>query len=294
MAETLNYVLITPARNEAAFIEQTIKSVVAQTTRPVKWVIVSDGSTDGTDEIVKRYANHKWIELVRMPERMERHFAGKVHAFNGGYSRLEGLEYQVIGNLDADITFGEDHFSFLLSKLTENPNLGVVGTPFQDGLNSPYNYNFVGIEHVSGCCQVFRRQCFEEIGGYIPVRDGGVDHIAVMTARMKGWQTRTFTERVCIHHREMGTAQHGMMSARFRAGLKDYVFGSHPLWECLRVLYQATRRPLLTGGLALGIGYFWALVCRRKRAITPQMVAFRQREQMGRLKNLLIGRLSTR
>src|SRR6202790_3769544 len=97
------YVLITPARDESKFIELTVKSVVAQTVLPLKWVIVSDGSTDGTDGIVSRYAaNHHWIELVRMPERRERHFAGKVHAFNAGYDRLQGLDYDVIGSLDAD------------------------------------------------------------------------------------------------------------------------------------------------------------------------------------------------
>jgi glycosyltransferase involved in cell wall biosynthesis len=294
MCSLPKYVLITPARNEAAFIEQTIESVVAQTVRPAKWVIVSDGSTDWTDEIVKRYASHEWIELVRMPERRERHFTGKVHAFNAGYARLEGLEYQAIGSLDADISFGEDYFSFLLGKLAEDPALGVVGTPFEDGFNRTYNYRFMGIEHVSGACQLFRRKCFEEIGGYVPVKDGGVDHIAVMTARMKGWKTRTFIDRVCVHHREMGTAQHGVMAARFRAGLKDYAYGSHPVWELLRVAYQTTRRPFLAGGLALGAGYLWALARRAERPIPPQMVAFRRREQMERLRNLFTGRLFVR
>src|SRR5664279_6182436 len=109
MLKLPTYVLITPARNEAQFIELTIKSVVSQTVRPLKWVIVSDGSTDGTDDIVHKYAaEYPWIELVRMPERRERHFAGKVHAFNAGYGSVRDLEYEVIGNLDGDISFDED------------------------------------------------------------------------------------------------------------------------------------------------------------------------------------------
>src|SRR5262245_10781480 len=112
MKKKLSYVLITPARNEAKSIEGTIQSVVKQTHLPLKWVIVSDGSTDGTDDIVKRYAaSHPWIELVRRPERQERHFAGKVHAFNAGYERVQKLQYDVIGNLDADLTFDEEYFS---------------------------------------------------------------------------------------------------------------------------------------------------------------------------------------
>jgi len=123
------YVLITPARNEAEFIELTIKSVVGQTDRPVKWVIVSDGSTDGTDEIVSEYAaEHRWIELVRMPERTERNFSGKVHAFNAGYARMKDVKYDVIGSLDGDISLDdEDYFAFLLSKLAEDLGLGLVG-----------------------------------------------------------------------------------------------------------------------------------------------------------------------
>src|SRR6266436_7360745 len=183
MANTLNYVLITPARNEAAFIEQTIESVVAQMARPAKWVIVSDGSTDGTDEIVKRYASHEWIELVRMPERRERHFAGKVHAFNAGYARVRDLQCEMVGSLDGDISFDEDYFSFLLQMLAEDRELGLVGTPFKGSSSPTYDYRFVSIEHVSGACQLFRRECFEEIGGYVPVKGGGVDHIAVIAAR---------------------------------------------------------------------------------------------------------------
>ena len=162
----LRYVLITPARNEAAFIEETIRSVIAQTVRPLKWVIVSDGSTDGTDEIVQNHAaQHDWIELVRMPERKERDFAGKVYAFNAGYARLHGLQYDAIGSLDADISFDREYFAFLLARLSENSDLGLAGTPFEENGKS-YDYRFVSIEHVSGACQLFRRECFQEIGGY--------------------------------------------------------------------------------------------------------------------------------
>lgn len=170
----LKYVLITPARNEEAFIEQTIRSVIAQTVLPLKWIVVSDGSTDGTDGIVKKYAaEHRWIELLRMPERMERHFGGKAHAFNAGYVRVRELKYDIIGNLDADITFEEDYISFLLCKFVENPQLGVSGTPFNEE-SQKYDYRFTSIEHVSGACQLFRRECFEVIGGYVPLKAGGL------------------------------------------------------------------------------------------------------------------------
>jgi biofilm PGA synthesis N-glycosyltransferase PgaC len=285
MSTPLKYVLITPARDEAQHIEGTIQSVIKQTVRPLKWVIVSDGSTDGTDDIVRKYTlDNPWIELVRTPERRERHFAGKVHAFNAGYARLNELEYAAIGNLDADISFDEDYFSFLLGKLMNDPKLGLVGTPFRDASSAVYDYRFTNIDHVSGACQLFRRECFEAVGGYVPVKGGCIDHIAVLTARMKGWKTRTFPEKVSMHHRAMGTAQQGMLMARFRNGGKDYAIGNHPAWELFRAVYQMTKRPFIIGGLMIVSGYGWAAVRRAERPVSPELVAFQRREQMQRLK----------
>ena len=248
----LTYVLITPARNEAAFIELTIKSVIGQTVLPLKWVIVSDGSTDGTDEIVKKYAaEHPWIELVRMPERAERHFAGKVHAFNAGYARVKDLNYDIIGSLDADISFEPEYFDFLLKKFVQDPTLGVAGTPFREG-TVQYDYRFSRIEHVSGACQLFRRECFESIGGYVPLKAGAIDLTAVVTARMKGWKTQTFTDKFCLHHRSMGTAKAHILVATFKSGYGDYPMGVHPLWQLFRSIYQMSRKPFLLGGHA-----FW-------------------------------------
>ena len=289
-APELTYVLITPARNEAAFIEQTIRCVISQTVRPQKWVIVSDGSTDGTDDIVKKYlADYQWIELVRMPERSSRHFGGKALCFNTGYKQLLTETFDIIGNLDADITFGEDHFALLLTKFIADPKLGVAGTPFVEGTSS-YDFRFTTIEHVSGACQLFRRECFEQIGGYVQVKGGGIDWIAVTTARMRGWKTRTFVERVCHHHRPMGTASVGKLRASVRLGRQDYYLGGHPVWQIFRSCYQMGRKPYLLGGLLLLFGYCWAWITGVQRPVSGELRAFARREQMRRLGSFLIGR----
>ena len=267
-----------------------MKCVVAQTARPLKWVIVSDGSTDGTDEIVRGYLEtYPWIELLRMPERAERHFAGKVLAFNAGYDKVRSLKPQVVGNLDADVTFEPDHFETLLSKAAEDPGLGVFGAPFREG-NFQYDYRFTNIENVWGGCQLFRSECYEDIGGYKPVKGGCIDHIAVVSARMNGWKTRTFSERVCIHHRVMGTAQQGPIKSKFKMGVKDYSVGNHPLWQLSRAVYQMRNRPFLLGGLALGAGYFWSAVRRSEVRVTPGMVRFIRREQLNRLRKFVSGK----
>jgi biofilm PGA synthesis N-glycosyltransferase PgaC len=284
MSTLPSYVLVTPARNEAQFIELALTSVVAQTVRPLKWVIVSDGSTDGTDDIVKRYAAlHPWIELVRMPERTERHFAGKVGAFNAGLERVRHLDYEVIGNLDADVSFDEEYFDFILRRFAETPRLGVGGTPFREG-SFQYDYRFTSIEHVSGQVQLFRRRCFEEIGGYVPRKAGGVDHVAVISARMHGWQTRTFPEKTYLHHRQMSTATQHALLVPLRGGRADYLLGSHPVWELCRCLYQLTRPPLVVGGILRATGFAWAAITRVERQVPPDLIRFRGQEQMRRLR----------
>jgi glycosyltransferase involved in cell wall biosynthesis len=285
------YIVITPARNEEEFIELTLKAVVSQIIRPLKWVIVSDGSTDGTNDIVRTYAAaNPWIELLQMPERKGRDFAGKVHAFNSGYRKVGEMEYEVIVSLDADISFEEDYFSYLLTRLAEDPELGLVGTPFREKSGQTYDYRYVSIEHVSGACQVFRRECFQAIGGYLPVKGGLIDRIAVISARMKGWKTRTFTERSCYHHRAMGTAQHGRMLAKFKDGAKDYAIGNHPAWELFRSAYQITRRPFVVGGIALGAGYVWSAIRCVQRPVTTDLIKFHRREQMQRLRRVFFSK----
>jgi len=283
----IKYAIVTPAHNEEANIEKTLKSMVTQTILPEKWVIVSDGSTDGTDEIVQRYAiKHNWIEFVKMPHHSDRQFAAKVCAFNAGYEKVKDITYEIIGNLDADISFEKDYFEFLLNKFIENSELGVAGTAFVEGLSVAYNYNYANIEHVSGQCQLFRRKCFEEIGGYVPIKAGGIDYTAVTTARMKGWHTRTFLEKTFIHHRKMGTGNSGVMMAWFKQGKKDYFLGNHPLWEIFRTLYQMTKKPLIIGGSFLFFGFAWAGLKGVKRPISKKLMKFIRREQMQRLKNI--------
>jgi poly-beta-1,6-N-acetyl-D-glucosamine synthase len=280
------YVLITPARNEEAFIRKTLDSVVQQTFLPLKWVIVNDGSSDNTAGIVQEYtAKYPWIEVVNRPPREERHFAAKVHAFNAGQERVKDLDYEVIGNLDSDVSLDPDHFEFLLTKFKNEPRLGVAGTIFREegGYNSGTD-SLEGQFYVSGQCQIFRRQCFEEINGYFANKAGGIDWIAVTTARMKGWKTRSFNEKSFFHHRHLGTAERSVLSASYSYGAKDYILGGHPLWEAFRVCYRMTKRPYIIDGIALGLGYTSAALRRLNRPVSNELMAFHRREQLRKLK----------
>lgn len=283
------YVLVTPARNEAAFIEKTIETVIRQTVLPAKWVIVNDGSTDETGTIVAKYAEkHPWIDLVNLPVRRERNFAAKVYAFNAGLERLKSVSYEIIGNLDADVSLDDDHLEFLLKKFSEDGRLGVAGTTFREasGYDSETD-SFEGKYHVSGQCQIFRRQCYEEIGGYFANKAGGIDWIAVTTARMIGWKTRSYREKPFFHYRHLGTAERSVLASSFSYGEKDYYLGGSPVWELFRVTYRMTQRPYLLDGLALGLGYGWATVRRIRRPVSKELIKFHRREQMRKLVAIL-------
>jgi glycosyltransferase involved in cell wall biosynthesis len=285
----MKYVLITAARNEQAFIGKTLESVVNQNVLPQRWVIVDDGSTDRTVEIVEAYAmRHPWIHLVRRPARVDRSFAGKAHAVNGALESMSSFGFDVIGNLDADVSFEPDYVAFVLEKFRQDPQLGVAGTPFTEAGNyDSMKDSFEGENYVAGPFQLFRSACFKDIGGYLPNKAGGVDWIAVMTARMKGWKVRAFPDKRFHHHRSLGTAERGQLEALFSYGEKDYYLGGSPVWQLFRVTYRMAKKPLIFGGLALGLGYGWAALRRVKRPVSPELMRFHRREQMQKLKSII-------
>jgi hypothetical protein len=280
---------VTAARNEEASIRYTLESVAAQTRPPLRWIVMDDGSIDRTPNIVEEYARrYPWIELVRRPARRDRSFSGKAHAINAAFERVSGLQFEVVGNLDADVSFDADYMEFLLRHFARMPRLGVAGTPFTEagGYDSTKD-SFEGENYVAGPCQLFRRECFREIDGYVANHAGGVDWIAVMTARMKGWTVRAFPEKRFHHHRSMGTAERGRIAAMFSYGEKDYYLGGSPVWELVRGTYQMRKSPIVFSGLGLLAGYAWASVTRVPRAVSPDLMRFHRKEQMKKLRAVL-------
>jgi len=291
-AATLTYVVLTAARNEEELIEKTLKSMVIQTVKPLKWIIVSDGSTDRTDEIVRSYAEqHPWIELMRMPERKERDFGGKARSINTAYEHVRNLQFDLVSNLDADISFGPTLFEYLLGKFRTIPRLGVGGTPYAENPEKPHLHScsesWADLNYVSGACQLFRRECWEQIGGYVQIKSGGMDWIAVTTARINGWQTTCFVDQHYFHHRKVGTGTWSPLGARFEYGKKAYWLGGHPLWEVLRGIASMKQSPFVIGGLSFIWGYFYAAMTRTERKVPIEVMQFRRADQMARLRKIV-------
>ena len=201
---------------------------------------------------------------------------------------MQDLPFEVVGNIDADVSFPEDYFAYLLDKFESTPELGVAGTHYIEGDFHSYRDSYINVHHVNGQIQLFRRACFDEIGGYVPIKGGGIDWVAVTTARMKGWLTYSFDERVFHHHRKMGTAGGSELQARFHYGKKDYFLGGHPLWQVFRGTFQMAKRPYVVGGLALLAGY--AVVLGRgapSGRCRQELMQFHRGEQMARLRDLV-------
>ena len=283
------YVLVTAARDEADFIELTIKSVVAQTVAPLKWVIVSDGSVDGTDDVVRSYAaSYALIHFIRSDEVSERNIGAKVRAINAGIEALGQTEYAYFGNLDADVSFGENYFETLLQHFADDSELGVIGGRiFQPNARGVAVEARASTESVAGAIQFFRRECFEQIEGYQPLARGMEDGIAEITARYHGWKTRSYRDLPVVHHRELGTVGRSIYRTRFSNGFTEYLVGYGFTYHIMRALSRVSERPYVIGAALVLAGYMWGLISRQPRLIPQSIIGFIRREQRTRL----LGRL---
>jgi len=289
------YVIVTPARNEARVIEKTLRSVVSQTVKPEKWVIVSDGSTDGTDEIVQGYCDkYPFIQLIRSSNDEKRNFGSKVAAFTAGYQALAGQEYGFVGNLDADVSFEPDYFEKLLARFAQAPGLGVGGGIILELVGGKFVSQSISSNSVAGAVQLFRRECFEAIGGYRAIRGGGIDAAAEIMARERGWLVETFSDLPVCHHRRVSHGSSSALSTEFRVGQSNYRLGYQPLFALAISVLRLRQRPYVIGAITHEMGYCWAYLSREKIQLPNETVKFLRSEQLDRLKHALWKRKSTK
>jgi glycosyltransferase involved in cell wall biosynthesis len=277
------YVLVTPAKNEEASIEVTIASVVNQTVRPAEWVIVSDGSTDRTDAIVRATAElHPWIRLLPLPPRPHRSFAAVVHATEAGIRTLTVTGYGYLGLVDADVRFQADYFEQVIRQFEASPRLGLAGGVVLD-LGEPRGRLPRNRHDVPGAAQFFRRQCFEKLGGLLAIPEGGWDALTCARARMLGYETRLLPHLVVDHLKPRNISEGGVLRRTWQLGVRDHALGYHPLFEWGKCLGRLLEPPLLVGSIARWVGFCYAAFQRRKPMIPADLLAFLRGEQKRRL-----------
>jgi poly-beta-1,6-N-acetyl-D-glucosamine synthase len=275
-------VLMTAARNERAHIAKLMRSVMAQSMPPARWVIVSDASTDGTDECVRAYeADMPYLHLLRMePHRRATGFAAKMAALDWAYATLQNESWSYLGNLDADLCFPAHYFETLMQHLEEDPAIGIGGGVIMEEVCDTFKRR--GREqddYVSGAVQFFRRACFEQIGGYVPARYGGEDTVAALKANLAGWKVRSFAD-LPVFHLEQGERKRGPLREMFRDGAMYQSLGSDPAYELMKCLRKAVRPPYLIGGAVRWAGYLWPLMARPGRTVDEHAASRRSRRRL--------------
>ena len=276
------YALISPCRNEAAYIRTTFDSVISQTVRPAIWIIVDDGSTDETPAIVAEYAaRHDWIKLIPKADRGRRAVGpGVIEAFETGRAAIDLDDYEFICKLDVDLDLPPKYFEILMARMRSEPRLGSCsGKPYYRTASGRWISEKCGDEMSVGMTKFYRVACFKSIGGF--VQEVMWDGIDCHKARQLGWMVRSWDEPELQfeHLRPMGSSQKNILAGRARHGFGQYYMGSDPLYLIATAIYRLTQPPYVLGSAAMLYGYFAAMLRRDPQHADPDLRRFIQSYQ---------------
>ncbi len=271
-----DYLLISPCRNEAKYMQRTLDSVVAQTVTPKLWIIVDDGSTDETPEILKRYSDaHPWIQVVKKKDRGHRAVGpGVIEAFYVGLETVSVDDYPYLCKLDLDLVLPPKYFQTLIEKMEENTRIGTCsGKPYMRR-NGELVSERRGDEMSAGMTKFYRTTCFKEIGGF--TKEVMWDAIDCHKARQLGWIAVSWDEPELRfeHLRPMGSSQQSIYTGRRRHGFGQYYMGSDPTYYLATCVFRMAEPPYVLGGLAMAYGYFETWLRGTQRQEDTELIRF--------------------
>ena len=278
----IKYVVITPVRDEEAHLKKTVDSMINQTMRPAEYILVNDGSSDRTGEIIDQYCReHSWIRAIHRSDRGFRKWGGGIiEAFYAGFNALNCKDWQFLCKLDGDLSFDPGYYAGAIKEFQENHQIGIGGGVlyhYKDGRKILEKHPTF---HVRGGVKIYRRRCWEEIDGLWV--GPGSDTVDEVKANMLGWTTMSFFDLHLIHHRPTGESW-GRWGGFVKDGQIDYVYGSHPAFLMAKVLVRLFRRPYVMGSLALAYGYIKAFFQRCPRVDDAELIKYLRRQQLARL-----------
>jgi poly-beta-1,6-N-acetyl-D-glucosamine synthase len=286
---TPTFALLTAAKNESQYIDTTIRSVLAQTVRPLVWVIVDDGSSDDTAAIIAHHAmRHRFIRLQRNPAGGPRSFGAQYRAINAAFQQIEAMSFDFVGVQDADIAVEDaDYYQRLLVAMTTDRRVGIAGGWIHErdemGRWLPRRSNSVGA--VAGGIQMFRRECFTQVGGFTPLSFGGEDWLVQLRAKMAGWSVLADPSLRADHYRPTASAG-GRWRGLFRLGQMDASFGSDIVFEAFKCARRMTEKPYVVGSVARFAGFVAWRLKRRPPLIPADAACYLRTEQRGRMRRL--------
>ena len=289
--QSVPLVIISPVRDESALIEKTLQSMVAQTIRPLEWILVDDGSTDRTAEIIESYSQqYSFIRLVTIKDRGFRKLGGGViAAFKYGLTQIKSESYQFIAKLDGDMSFGPNYLQIMFNAFDADPRLAAVSGKVYRPEGEDLIEEFTIDEHVAGQFKLYRWTAFCDIGGF--VEEVMWDGIDVHTARMKGWKTMSFEDGQArlLHHRLMGSSDRNVLRGRLRWGRGIYFMGYHPLYALASSIFRMREKPMLIGGILIMAGYIKAAFQKVPRYEDKEFRKYLQDWQLSKIKSWLQG-----
>ena len=281
------FVIITPAFNEESHLEVTIPSVTSQTRVPLRWIIVDDGSTDHTREKIMQVSQtFPWVVYHRRYRQPgQAYFASNVYAIMEGVDQVKDLDYEYLAILDADITLPKDYYEQIFSRFDSHPDLGVASGIYENLVNGSLQKVISDRRTTPKAIQVFRRDCFEQIGGYLPLQHGGEDTCSCVMARMKGWKSWSFPDIKVIHRRPTGVGNaKSILRARFVQGRAEYGVSTHPLFMVGKSFKRCLlESPRLLGGILRLAGYTYGFLKRDPRQMPPDVARYARQEQVRRV-----------
>lgn len=282
MSQAIKYVIVTPVRDEERHIEATIRSVIDQTITPSEWVIVDDGSSDGTGKIVDAYAAQvPWIRAVHRENRgFRKAGGGVVEAFYAGYEALHGTDWQFVVKLDGDLTFAPDYFERSFLHFCGEPKLGIGGGDIYHRIGIKLKLEKTPRFHVRGATKIYKKDCWNAIGGLW--RAAGWDTIDEVKANMLGWKTYSFAELCVLHHRFTGDAE-GRIRDKVKHGVACYVSGYHPLFVLASCAFRVLQKPYLIGSAAMGFGFLKGYIAGAPQVADKQLISYMRAQQLRRL-----------
>jgi biofilm PGA synthesis N-glycosyltransferase PgaC len=281
LSET-KYVVISPVRDEEAYIRSTADCMVQQTVVPKEWIVVNDGSSDRTGEILDEYAaRYPWIRVIHRPNRgFRKAGGGVVEAFNEGYKAVQCRDWDFIVKLDGDLSLEPDYFQKCFTNFENEPRLGVGGGVICYVENGVKEFEECPAFHVRGATKIYKRRCWDEIDGFWPAP--GWDTMDEVKASMLGWTTRSFPDLHVVHHRHTGTAE-GLWSGLVKNGRANYICGYHPLFMISKCVLRIFRRPYLVGSIALFYGFLSGYWKRIPQVDDQRTITYLRGQQLGRL-----------
>ena len=257
MKTSNGYVLISPCRNEAAYMRQTLDTVIAQSVRPARWVIVDDGSSDETPQILAEYARqHDWMKIVTRTDRGQRAVGpGVIEAFYAGYDTINPDDYAYLCKLDLDLRLPPRYFEILMERMNANPRIATCSGKAYIEEGGRLVSERHGDETSLGMTKFYRVSCFKAIGGF--VREVMWDGIDCHCCRMKGWIACSWDEPDLrfIHLRPMGSSQQSIYTGRMRHGYGQYFMGTSWLYMLASAVYRLNEKPYVLGSLAILWGW---------------------------------------